>query len=249
MARRTKQEALATRELLLDTAEQVFLARGLSGSSLQDIADTAGMTRGAIYWHFADKPALFHAMTERVDLPMEQALRAAEQAAQAAAERGEPIDPLALLQSLALEPFALVQRDPRARRVLTIMLHRTLFVGELAPLAQRQDDLLGDCTLRMERMFQAAADAGLLAEGVNPHAAALALLCLIDGLLRQYTRSDPPDAGAENTLAAAAPAIAALLAGLRRPAAATPAPARSVAARDELTLIQPPCALPTTGIG
>jgi TetR/AcrR family acrAB operon transcriptional repressor len=218
MARRTKQEAQATREHLLDTAEQVFLARGLAGSSLQDIADAAGLTRGAIYWHFTDKPALFHAMTERVDLPLEQALAAAEQAAQAAAARGEPIDPLSLLQRLALEPFALVQRDPRARRVLTIMLHRTLFVDDLASLAQRQDDLLGNCALRMERLFQSAADTGVLADGVSPRAAALALLCLIDGLLRQYTSRDPSGTIALDTLAAAPQAIAALLAGLRRPA-------------------------------
>lgn len=208
MVRRTKEEAQATREHLLDTAEQVFLARGLSRSSLQDIAAAAGLTRGAIYWHFADKVALFDAMTARVDLPMEQALAAAEAGAQA--------DPLATLRTLALEPFALMRRDPRALRVFTILMHRAEFVGDMAPLARRQDGALSDCVLRMERLFQAADDAGQLARGVGARTAATALLALIDGLLRLCTL----DTTFGCTHDAVAPAIDALLAGLRAPPAA-----------------------------
>ena len=70
MARRTKEEALVTRELILDAAERVFHQRGVSRTSLQEIAKEAGLTRGAIYWHFEDKGELFHAMMERVTLPM-----------------------------------------------------------------------------------------------------------------------------------------------------------------------------------
>lgn len=46
---------------LLNTAEQVILARGLSRTSLLDIAVAAGLSRSAIYWHFADRVALFNA--------------------------------------------------------------------------------------------------------------------------------------------------------------------------------------------
>ena len=61
MARRTKQEAQATRSHILDTAELVFEQRGVSGTSLGEIAKAAGLTRGAIYWHFKDKADLFNA--------------------------------------------------------------------------------------------------------------------------------------------------------------------------------------------
>jgi AcrR family transcriptional regulator len=70
MARRTKEDALATRELLLDAAERVFHRRGVSRTTLQEIAQDAGLTRGAIYWHFQNKGELFHAMMERVTLPI-----------------------------------------------------------------------------------------------------------------------------------------------------------------------------------
>ena len=59
MARRTKADAQITRSALLDAAELLFDERGVSRTSLADIAQAAGTTRGAIYWHFADKAALF----------------------------------------------------------------------------------------------------------------------------------------------------------------------------------------------
>src|SRR5258706_6340972 len=72
MPRRTKLEAQATRSHILDTAEMVFEARGVSGTSLNEIAKTAGLTRGAIYWHFTDKADLFNAMMERATMPLEE---------------------------------------------------------------------------------------------------------------------------------------------------------------------------------
>jgi AcrR family transcriptional regulator len=54
-----------TRNLLLDAAEELFARRGLGGAALEDIADAAGYTRGAIYAHFGSKEELFLAVIER----------------------------------------------------------------------------------------------------------------------------------------------------------------------------------------
>lgn len=54
-----------TRNLLLDAAEEVFARRGFDGAALEDIADVAGYTRGAIYSHFGSKAELFLAVVER----------------------------------------------------------------------------------------------------------------------------------------------------------------------------------------
>lgn len=56
-----------TRELLLDAAEEVFAMRGFDAASLDDIAATAGYTRGAIYKHFSNKEDLFLAVTKRMN--------------------------------------------------------------------------------------------------------------------------------------------------------------------------------------
>lgn len=72
MVRRTKEEALETRNRILDAAEHVFFEKGVSRSSLADIAQAAGVTRGAIYWHFENKGDLFTAMFDRVILPLDE---------------------------------------------------------------------------------------------------------------------------------------------------------------------------------
>ena len=64
--RRTKAEALETKEKLLDAALDVFLEKGFSETSLQDIALYAGFTRGAVYWHFKGKEEIYRELFERV---------------------------------------------------------------------------------------------------------------------------------------------------------------------------------------
>mgnify|MGYP000926718169 CR=1 FL=1 len=56
MVKKSKADAELTRQHLLDAAELLFLERGVSRTSLQHIATAAGATRGAIYWHFKDRP-------------------------------------------------------------------------------------------------------------------------------------------------------------------------------------------------
>jgi AcrR family transcriptional regulator len=62
----TKQRRLEhTRNVLLDAAEEVFARKGFDGAALEDIAEVAGYTRGAIYSHFGSKAELFLAVVER----------------------------------------------------------------------------------------------------------------------------------------------------------------------------------------
>jgi diguanylate cyclase (GGDEF)-like protein len=70
MARRTKAETEQTRLDIIAAARRVFAGRGVSRTTLADIAKEAGVTRGAIYWHFRNKPDLFFAMMEQVSLPL-----------------------------------------------------------------------------------------------------------------------------------------------------------------------------------
>ncbi len=66
MVRKTKEESEKTRLLILNTALDVFSEKGFVRSTLKDIATRAGMTRGAIYWHFKDKVDLFEALSQYI---------------------------------------------------------------------------------------------------------------------------------------------------------------------------------------
>ena len=64
--RKTKVEAQKTRNYLLKAALDTFYTRGVSRSSLNEIAQTAGVTRGALYWHFKNKEDLFEGLFQQV---------------------------------------------------------------------------------------------------------------------------------------------------------------------------------------
>lgn len=68
--RKTKTEALKTRQHLLDAALEVFWRNGVTRSSLQEIAQEAGVTRGALYWHFNNKEDLFDALSHCYFTPL-----------------------------------------------------------------------------------------------------------------------------------------------------------------------------------
>lgn len=64
--RKTKIEAQKTRNYLLKAALDTFYTRGISRSSLNEIAQTAGVTRGALYWHFKNKEDLFEGLFQKM---------------------------------------------------------------------------------------------------------------------------------------------------------------------------------------
>lgn len=64
--RKTKAEAMKTREYLMLAALDTFYLRGVARASLNEIAQTAGVTRGALYWHFKNKEDLFDALFQHI---------------------------------------------------------------------------------------------------------------------------------------------------------------------------------------
>jgi TetR/AcrR family acrAB operon transcriptional repressor len=184
MARKTKEEAAATRDSILDAAEKLFVEQGVSRTTLQHIATAAGVTRGAIYWHFDDKGALFNAMMERAILPLEAEMQVLDQA--------ESDDPLVDLRNHMLAVLDRTVNDPGARRVFEIATLKVEFVGEMDAVRQRRKDNMANWMTRAERRIRLAADKGLIARHVDATRVALALWIMIDGLIRNWM-FDPQD--------------------------------------------------------
>jgi uncharacterized protein (TIGR02246 family) len=69
------------REMLLDSAAKVFAERGYRGTSVDLVAENAGVTKGALYWHFKNKEELFFALIdERVDRRARELMQVTETA-------------------------------------------------------------------------------------------------------------------------------------------------------------------------
>ncbi|MEV5570239.1 TetR/AcrR family transcriptional regulator [Spirillospora sp. NPDC052269] len=73
----------ATRQRLVDTAVALFTEHGFAGTSTTAVVKAAGVTRGALYHHFADKEALFEAAYQQVQREVAGRCAAAAQAAEA----------------------------------------------------------------------------------------------------------------------------------------------------------------------
>ena len=128
MARRTKEDALATREALLDAAVCVFGRRGVARSSLAEIAEQAGLTRGAVYWHFKDKGELFNAMMDRVTLPLEADLIGHCE--------GQG-DPVVELRDKMRRAMRTIEHDALTQNVLEIATLKVEHVDDMGPVRDR----------------------------------------------------------------------------------------------------------------
>ena len=173
--RRTKEKAEETRCRILDAAERVFVEKGVSNTSLAQLAEAAGVTRGAIYWHFTNTADLFDAMMSRVILPME------EMAARAGDNDLE--DPLAHVRACALNVLEHLTTDAQCQRVFEICCHKVEYVDEMVQVRRRHIEARNNCLKHMERGLRNAANKGLLASSVNPRLAAVGLHALVDGLI------------------------------------------------------------------
>jgi TetR/AcrR family acrAB operon transcriptional repressor len=216
MVRRTKREAAGTRDALLDAAERVFRERGVAHTSLAEVAAAAGVTRGAVYWHFRDKSALFEALCERVQLPMEAMLASAGEVRQK--------DPLGALRALAVNGLVRLATDARTEAVFDVIFHKCEFAAEFASVAGRRHATDSGCLANVERLLTQAVTVGQLPRDTDTHLAARCLNAFMVGVMHEWVQA--PKA---YDLAQAAPemidvVLAGLVARPPRRAPAKPAP-------------------------
>ena len=105
------EQSQKTRRALLDTARATFTAHGYAAASTGEIVRRAGVTRGALYYHFRDKAALFEAVFDEVRGEHIQGLRTAMAAAE-----GDDWQRLMTWIGLTLERIL----DPSVRRIVYI---------------------------------------------------------------------------------------------------------------------------------
>lgn len=178
MARCTKEQALETRARILDAAEDVFSARGVSKTSLSDVATAASLTRGAIYWHFANKADLFEAMCQRVHQPMEIVIEATADISTS--------DPLGQLREAGLFVMRQTVENPHHRKVLTIMFHKCEIVDPDDPIMIQRRQWIEHGQTNLERILVNAQARGQVGPDLDVRLAALMLHITFDGLLHMW---------------------------------------------------------------
>lgn len=178
MARKTKQQALETRQHILDAAVHEFSERGVSATSLTDIATAAGVTRGAIYWHFKNKVDLFNEVWELSeskigDLELEYQAKF-------------PENPLRILREILIYILTATVDDSRRRALMEIVFHKCEFVGEMMPLQEARKVLYLAGYERIESVLRDCINHGQLPADLHTRRAAIIMHAYITGLMENW---------------------------------------------------------------
>jgi TetR/AcrR family acrAB operon transcriptional repressor len=177
--RRTKRESQRTRRRILAAARKVFASQGVTRTTLEEIADAASVTRGAIYWHFADKNELFFAMREQVAVPMIDQI-------DLALRRSDGFDPLAGVERFLLGILEALESDATARQTFQIMGFKCEYVGEFERELALQRLRCSELIFKLTQAYGRAQRAGRLRIGLRPPMAAVETCSFLMGLTRLW---------------------------------------------------------------
>ena len=178
MARKTKQQAEETRQEILDAAIKTFSERGVSATSLADIAKSAGVTRGAIYWHFKNKVDLFHQACEFSDSQIQQAenyyrLKYSN-------------DPLAILKEILVYILTDFIESPKNRALMDILFHKCELVGEMAAIVDLKKENYVASHHRIIELLRHCVEAGQLPANLDKECGAIMIRAMMAGLLENW---------------------------------------------------------------
>ncbi|AXO37176.1 TetR family transcriptional regulator [Micromonospora echinospora] len=180
-----------TRQRILAVAAALFAERGYRATSMQEIADRVGITKAALYYHFAAKEDVLHELTGPVLDELEQALNEAEAAGDPETVRWRAIEAFLdvhlrhrdTLLMLVRDMTLLVQAPVADRFRAAIALANTLVSGPRPALAQR---------VRAAQVVAGLADPVVLFRDVPP--ARLRRL-ILDGVRTLLAAEDPAAGG------------------------------------------------------
>jgi TetR/AcrR family acrAB operon transcriptional repressor len=173
MARKTKAEAALTRHRIVECARQVFSRDGVTNTSLEHVAKEAGVTRGAVYWHFRDKADLFMAVRQETGI----LLRFGD---------FKSGDALRRLESGLHEALRRLAEDKQARETYEVMLWKCEYVGEFAGVRK---DLMSAGTLFLTEataLYEEAVRDKLVSPELDPQMAARETFCFYAGMIKLW---------------------------------------------------------------
>ncbi|ACS79405.1 TetR family transcriptional regulator [Maridesulfovibrio salexigens] len=183
MARKTKEEAEKTRQALLASAFKVFNEKGYAKTTLQDIAEDAGVTRGAVYWHFKNKTDLFEKLFDYAFMPVRDLLFSKFE---------EDLEPKDMLISLMQVWILHAGTEENFRAAFGIMFNKTEWSEELMPFKMKFREYEYKFLKRTETIIEQGQKDGVFREELKPSVAAAQYFSILLGLA-QYSQFFPEE--------------------------------------------------------
>ena len=180
--RRTKEDSEKTREAILDAAVKIFSRKGVSATTLSGIAKKAGVTRGAIYWHFKNKIDIFDALHERMYKPISELLLQGM-------EEDHP-DPVTRLQEICIYLIKNINEVPGAKDALMLFWVKSHYEGEWNLFHEKHTARKQQGKKLFLHYFAEAGKKGQLPPGTDPEILTLTIGCFMKGLIVEHHK-DP----------------------------------------------------------
>ncbi|MFA6173721.1 MAG: TetR family transcriptional regulator [Kiritimatiellales bacterium] len=182
MARRTKEDAQVTRESVLIAALDLFSEKGYARTTFAEIAKRIGMTRGAVYWHFENKPALLAALIDYFcTIKMDRVKK-----------HFKEIQSLAALREAFIEHARAVMEDKRIRKFEFFMAFQMEWSEELLTQTHKTlDRIRKDPFEQLSAIISSPAISGSLVPEVDPKQLTVTLVGLWVGLCKIYLGACP----------------------------------------------------------
>ena len=181
MVRQTKENAEITRQRIIDAAREVFLSRGVSRTSMEQIAAQAGVTRGAIYWHFSNKTELFSALREQVLLPLIDRIDDS-----LLVENND--DPLGQIGKFLSGTIDALNESSDTRQTFEIMMVKCEYVEELSAVLEQTLYNCERIAKKIEQLYGRAKTKGQLQPTDSPAILAMDTHLFFSGLIHLWVK-------------------------------------------------------------
>jgi AcrR family transcriptional regulator len=177
--KRSREEAEKTRESIVDAGLDCFDRHGIASSTMEQIAERAKVTRGAVYHYFSNKDEILRAIRAQVSLPLLDE-------ADTTLLRHPEMAPLERVERFMEKFLHALERDVRLRRAWAVMHFKCEYVkalaGDLDGLILNHDRLVN----ALEATYREARKDGTLAKGLVPRAAAVESMMFVAGMVRLW---------------------------------------------------------------
>jgi AcrR family transcriptional regulator len=169
-----------TKNHILEAAIDVFVEKGFVRATLEQIATKAGVTRGAVYWHFKNKHDIFEALHEKLHQPLTSSILEDMQ--------NNCDDSLCQLEKLCVKLLVDLDNDRVRKDILKIFFCKCDYSGMEDILEKQRKQKLKNIDL-FSKYFEKAQENKYLFPEVDPKITSISLACYMSGIVIEYLRN------------------------------------------------------------
>jgi len=178
LSKKNKHDSALTREHIILAALTEFKKRGVAYTTLNHIAEAAGVSRGAIYWHFANKTALFNEIWSQDSFKTDSLKKKYQMLF--------PEQPLRVIHCILVDMLQATQLNPLRKSLMEISFHKNEINDGMIPIQETRKRLELDGFEIIEQALNDCIHHGELPPDIQTKFASILLQSCINGIMETW---------------------------------------------------------------